>query len=604
MRQFSFIYWLCLAGFTLVLLSPLFYSGAVIFPFVVPKAAAIHIGIALIAVIATLQFYKTKRSPGLSYLSFALLAYLLINLVSALLGLNPEQSLVSSFERSQGSYGLALSVLLCFSAAALWNTENEWRQMFRGIVLATSVITAPALIFFAGFYQVAYFKMDFGRLSFTVDNAAIFGHYLGILTTLALALLLVDFKLASKKLLLLESIAFLLLLLCLLATGTRGGILALVLTTPFIFWASPLSNRLKIVATLSAVMVVSISLYVMRDLILDRLVETTLGSQSIAYRIDAWQIGWQAIWERPWLGWGSDNFLVVFGQFSSAIQIPKETFDTAHNHLIAIAVGSGLIGLMLYILVPCLVLVKMLAIIRGQDEVARGNALLVAVVIIAYQAASIFIFETLIAQPIYYLVIGYGLMQSRSRIKFKPKWNLLSLGTASVLALAVITHEAAIWKSAERLKIVESSPDWTAKIAAASQETGGIRQEELLYLFSMESWQAWTTLSSEEKQLVRTVLDQMLIDSNIETLNWRTTFHLANAYLRMVVEYPDLQKSLRLLVDRTYQLAPLRPQSTRLLANYFIISGQDDRARQVLETYLEKNPDRPLMRGMLERLDP
>jgi O-antigen ligase len=401
---------------------------------------------------------------------------------------------------------------------------------------------------------------------------------------------------------LLEGMVFLLLLLCLLATGTRGGILALGLTAPIILLASPISTRLKIIATISAFLVVSVGLFIMRDLILNRLVETTLGSQSIAYRIDAWQIGWQAIWERPWLGWGSDNFLVIFGQFGSAIQIPKETFDTAHNHLIAIAVGSGLIGLSLYFAVLGLTLVKLIDVVRGSDEIAKGNALLAAAAIISYQIASIFIFETIIAQPIYYLAIAYALMRSRTRVDFKAKWNTLILGIAAVLALAVIVNETAFWKSAERLRTVESSSDWTAKIAAARQETGGVRQEELLYLFSMETWQDWLMLSTQEKQSVRAVLDQLLIDSNIETLNWRTTFHLANAYLRMVSEYPDLQKSLKLLVDRTYQLAPLRPQSTRLLANYFIISGQTDRARQVLERYLEKNPDRPIMRTMLNEL--
>lgn len=580
------------------------YSAEVIFPFVVPKAAAIHLGTVLITVAAALQLRQQEKNLHLSYLSMALILYLGIHLVAGFVGINPEQSFWSTFERSQGGLGLMLGVLFAFSAATLLTSEAGWRTLYRSVVLAGGIISVAALAYFIGFFDVPYFYRDFGRLAFTLGNAAIFGHYLSVLCALSLALCLADYKIVTRNFLFLEVTIFFCLLLCLVASGTRGGILALAVTTPIILFASPTTTKVKVIIAGISAVVMSLSLLLMWDVVQTRMIETTMNSQAIAYRIDAWEIGWRGILEKPWLGWGSENFISVFGQFSSAIQISNETFDTAHNHFVAIAVGTGLIGLGAYVLVLALIIYQLWIGIRSRDAERNGNAMIAGSIVISYQVASVFIFESIVTQPIFFIAVAYCLSLSESKFSIPSNRTLAMLCSLVLVVALVSVYEIKVWHSGKQLRAVESANNWQTKVNAARLQTGKLRQQELVYLFSVETSQHWVELNAHEKQQVRETLDQLVIDSQIETLNWRTTFHLANAYLRMVSDYPELIDSLQLLVDRTFQLAPERPQSHRLLANYFIVTGQNERATQVLASYLKKNPDRPIMQNMLERLTP
>ena len=590
-------------GLAVILLCPLYFSSVTIFPFVVVKATLVHFGIGLIAIAAVWTHYQSTKPLPLNSLTLALLGFMITSLIGGYQGANFEMSFFSTFERSQGLYGLVFCIILSLSLATINRHEDLWRLTFRAIVVAGFVVSIPALVYFAGLYEASYLDRDFGRLSFTMGNAAVFGNYLAIVASLAFALCLVDNQTVSRRISILQVGMLTVLLVSLLATGARGGLLTFLFSAVAILYISSIPKKWKLITTSISILILVIGSVAMRDMLENRLVESTLGNQSISYRLDAWQIGWQAMLEKPWFGWGQENFISIFGQFSTPNQISNETFDTAHNHIIAIGVASGFVGLVSYF---CVIAIAFFILLRGlhsTNQTMSDNSLLSLSIFLSYQMASLFLFENIISQPLFFISLAYCLYLAKP-IRLLPSKLRPALAVMTVLAmLASSVYEVKVYQSATRIRTVEAVPDWSSKMIAANAETGGIRQEELLYLFAMEAWGDWRNLNQQEKAAVKLTLETLIGDSNIVALNWRTTFNIANAYLLMVNDYPDLVIQLELLVQRTLQLAPERPQSHRLLANYFLVTNQESQARRVLESYLKKNPERPRMLEMLERLN-
>lgn len=86
------------------------------------------------------------------------------------------------------------------------------------------------------------------------------------------------------------------------------------------------------------------------------LVRKTYEEFSGAARPLVWEISANAIAERPWLGWGGDNFDIAFiKHFDSRLFYPEfgqeVWFDRAHNIFIDTLVDGGILGLLAYIAV-------------------------------------------------------------------------------------------------------------------------------------------------------------------------------------------------------------------------------------------------------------
>lgn len=80
-------------------------------------------------------------------------------------------------------------------------------------------------------------------------------------------------------------------------------------------------------------------------------------SKTLRNRVAVWRAGWQGFLERPVLGWGPDNFVVVFGRYiSGRLGIGLEVHDHAHSKMVEELVTKGLLGLLAFFAVWLLVL--------------------------------------------------------------------------------------------------------------------------------------------------------------------------------------------------------------------------------------------------------
>lgn len=235
------------------------------------------------------------------------------------------------------------------------------------------------------------------------DSAVIFGFVALALTGVVIGSIL-EMK-TRKHGLRWFSLAFVLGLLAVLLSGSRGAWLALVLmlavAAPFIFARVSWSKRLVTILAIAAILVLtswSVPTVQKRfDRFIDMVTPYFDGSQpvklnSVSMRTETWKVGWQLARENPLLGIGPGHFRKRFiayvethPEFEGIIEIRH-----AHNQYIQTLVTSGLIGLaaLLAMLVSHLALFSRYLAMRYPAEV-RACALAGVLLVVGYVVMSL-----------------------------------------------------------------------------------------------------------------------------------------------------------------------------------------------------------------------
>ena len=90
-----------------------------------------------------------------------------------------------------------------------------------------------------------------------------------------------------------------------------------------------------------------------------------LHKPSVQSRLAAWEAGIEGLAERPLLGWGPGNFVIVFGRFASGFGAVAEVHDQAHGKLVEVAATTGAAGLLAWVALWGLVLAVLARATRG-----------------------------------------------------------------------------------------------------------------------------------------------------------------------------------------------------------------------------------------------
>ncbi|MFH0874147.1 MAG: O-antigen ligase family protein [Candidatus Komeilibacteria bacterium] len=127
-------------------------------------------------------------------------------------------------------------------------------------------------------------------------------------------------------------------------------------------------------------------------------------------RLVVWDISWQAFRAKPILGWGPENFSLAFNQhyddriFRSGVS--PIWYDKAHNIFIQHLVEGGLVALLLYLVLWLLLLRSWLRLWR-QKPAERTAWVILAAGALVYQIQSIFYFDTINNQLIFFVLLAY-----------------------------------------------------------------------------------------------------------------------------------------------------------------------------------------------------
>jgi O-antigen ligase/Flp pilus assembly protein TadD len=288
----------------------------------------------------------------------ALASFVAIVLAADIFGANPFRSFWSNYERMEGFVGLIHLFGYFIVAGSVLSTEKLWTRFFHTITLTSVIMIFYGLLQLTGVEKI---NQSANRLDGTFGNAAYLAIYM-LFSIAFTAFLLVRHK-GSNFTKWVYGVIIFFQIMILYYTGTRGVILGFAVGVVF---SSVLTlmlvkkNRLVrnfSLGIIGALILVVASLGAVRDAafvkenpVLDRVASFSIKEALNNPRFMVWGMAVDGFKERPILGWGQENFNLVFNKYYDPKMYTQEQwFDRAHNIFFDWLIAGGVLGLLGYL---------------------------------------------------------------------------------------------------------------------------------------------------------------------------------------------------------------------------------------------------------------
>ncbi len=449
--------WSIFGLYFLLFLPILVYNNA-LFPFVFLKGFTFRLVVEILFLLAIFllikdNFYKLPKN----YLALSLSLFLLFLPLVSLFSVNGLENWWGNFERMEGGFYYVHLLVYFWLFISYFRADQLWRKFFICIGISSILIDIFALAQKIGIPM--WFYNYSGRVGGTLGNAA----YLASAAVFNLVFLLFFFhKYRSYRWLSVTAIA--LNLLTILASATRGSILAL-LVVSFLFLVFsffkkgflPQKQKKLLGATLGIFVLGVFSIFLFKDspLIqnvewLRRMSSISLSESTASSRLVAWGYSWQAFQDKPIFGWGIDNYDLAFNKYFDH-SMSEEWFDRAHNNYFDILVTGGIFSLLLYLIFIFSVFLVIWKLYK-KDKIDYWTWQIFTFIWLAYLIQNIFIFDTVntwifvvpfVAFLVYLQQAGQAVFQEKYVIIW-PAWSKNALLLAASLGTVFIVYASII----------------------------------------------------------------------------------------------------------------------------------------------------------------
>ncbi len=421
-----------LCGLFIVPFIVFFVSSSILFPFISGKNFLFRIIVEIIfALWAILALRDKDYLPKRSWVLYAYTAFFVLLGVADMFGENGYRSFWSNFERMEGFVAHIHFFLYFVVLSSTMHTEKLWRW-FLGTWIGVSVIMC-----LYGLNQLsggAVINQGGVRLDGTFGNA----------TYLAVFLLFMFFftglfavrAIAHKRSSLWFIVPIMILELAILYyTATRGAILGLIgglfITAVLIAWKG--RHEHKVVRNLAVGMLVGLFVliggflavrkadFVTQSPVLSRFSSLSFSDIKTQGRYYIWPMALEGIKERPILGWGQENFSIIFSKnYNPKMYAQEQWFDRAHNMFIDWFVAGGIL-----VLIPYLGLFFFFFwYVWKKDNLSLSVAekSLLTGLMAGYMFQGIFVFDNLVSYILFFSVLAYVHSISKTKHFALPSW--------------------------------------------------------------------------------------------------------------------------------------------------------------------------------------
>ncbi len=291
----------------------------------------------------------------------SLLAYFFIVFVSTLLSLDVSRSLWGTPERGAGFINFTFFVLFLFLTLAIVKKEH-WKKLLDFSLVIGFLVGLVAIFQLFGVLDNIFTHTN-TRPSSTLGNSLILSLYLLPMFFVAFSFFILE-KRNIKKYFYLFLVIFYSFSIIFIAQG-RAAFLGLSIG---IFWFLIFNpKKMKKIKTGAIILPIVLLIFIFflsshpqiygkwPNLLKEptiRITSLTRGFSADPARTSAWKISISAFLERPFFGYGPENFYVAFNKhYDPTLPIMKDLkdFDRAHNYLIQILVDSGIFALIFYL---------------------------------------------------------------------------------------------------------------------------------------------------------------------------------------------------------------------------------------------------------------
>ena len=469
--------WTVIGALFLLTLIPFFIAQSLFFPFITGKNFAFRI---LIDIMAggwlTLALVYPQYRPRRSWILGAFAIFVIIIALADAFGTYPFKSFWSNYERMDGWVTLAHLFMLVVVASSMLNTRKLWRAFWNTTLGASVAIAGYGFLQLFGVASLNAGFSSLSRLDATFGNPIYLAAYMLFHVFIAALLWAQSWRESGTGPKLGSSLLYgsVLAIDCivLLLTSTRGTILGLIVG---VFIAATLialfgrdSSRTLSRAALGAIIgivVLSSGFFLIRDAawiqnvsFLQRLATISTSDSTTQARFYNWGMAWQGVKERPLLGWGQENYAVVFDKYYDPRMYSAEPwFDRVHNIVFDWLVAGGILGLLGYLSIFVAALVGLWR--RGRD--AKNAPAFTVVessiltgVLAAYFFHNLFVFDNITSYMLFGLIIAYIAWRKSENAGASPVWTASlpeqSLPVVAVVA-ALLVWGAASWINASAL---------------------------------------------------------------------------------------------------------------------------------------------------------
>ena len=336
----------------LVLFAPLIISGQYFFPFVGPKSI-FFMGLVEIIFFTWLFLivFNPKYRPRFNILSIALILFLVVLILSTFLGVDISRSFWSKYERMTGLL-MWVHLFAFFLVISSVFKKQDWIKIFSVSIFAAILMSLISLFIKAN--PGAAGMLAASRGGATIGNSSFMGTYLLFNIFLALYLILKS----AGGLRIYSGISLAIISIALFLSDARAAILSLLggLVLLFLLWLIFCKKGSLKFAGIFLLLIFAIGVLGLIYLSLqpDSFVYQKFVQMASKSRLVVWGMAWKGFLDHSWLGWGPENFELVFTKYFDPRLFLQEYggeiwFDRAHNIVFDTLVASGVIGFLAYL---------------------------------------------------------------------------------------------------------------------------------------------------------------------------------------------------------------------------------------------------------------
>jgi O-antigen ligase len=342
-------------------LVPLVFWQEVFFPYTFPKTILFRTLVEIaFALWLPLIIFIPRYRPPISLSVIAVSIFFGALTLTAFTGIDTAKSIWSDFERMLGIWTYAHLIVFFFLMISMMRSEKDWQRMIRASIGTATIISIIG---------IAEAATSSGRIISTIGNAAFFSSYLLLHFFLSLIFFLGEERFRYTSALFAGSTGII--GTALFLTEARAGVVGLfgglfVLGVLFLALARKgdqtlsVSHRVgkKIVGVLLTLLLflgILIAFFpsTIRPVLpnqLQRFTDVSLVERTSEGRLLTWRVAWEGWQDRRVLGWGIENFNILFDTHYDENLFKQEPwFDRAHNILFDIGTSAGVLGILAYL---------------------------------------------------------------------------------------------------------------------------------------------------------------------------------------------------------------------------------------------------------------
>ncbi|OWK27261.1 MAG: hypothetical protein US76_00985 [Parcubacteria group bacterium GW2011_GWA2_38_13b] len=407
------------------LISPLFLAplGIFLFPDAFAKALFLRITIEIIFALAIFLILKKPVVLKIKPLFWTFLFLWLAMAVSIFLSIQPHQSWWDLQYRSLGFFFYSHLFILLFIITYFIKDAKVWDRIFAVIISIGGIVSAVGVFQRFGIY----FKLDYiavsglDRPAATLGNPNTFGAYLVVLLPITLLYLLRSFKAQPLRIIRAAffGIIFILEIAGLAVANSRAAILgffaSLIVFAFFYNFQKPWIKKAAFGALIFLIVFsfAGIKIGFLRNtFIFNRF--ASLISSSGATRLAAWQSGLKSFLDRPFFGFGPENFAVAFDRnynpfFGTMPGLDEHWWGRAHNFVVEWLATFGIIGFAAYLLVYGYMISRLNRVRKKlKNSHSAATATMLISVFTGYFTYSFFNFDTPAVLTLIFILWGYS----------------------------------------------------------------------------------------------------------------------------------------------------------------------------------------------------